>query len=230
MDLTASEWNALILSLKVATTATFCGLPFALLAAHALAHRAFFGKSLIETLLNLPLVLPPVAIGYLLLIALSPTSVLGSWLAEIGIRFAFSWTGAALASFVMAFPLMVRAIRLSMEGVDPQLLEAAALLGVSPADRFFRVTLPLAVPGIIAGTVLAFARALGEFGATITFAANIPGLTQTLPLALYTATQSPDADIPALRLALLCTLPALISLLIGNNLGKLLGTRFGGAK
>ncbi|TNE63097.1 MAG: molybdate ABC transporter permease subunit [Alphaproteobacteria bacterium] len=214
------ESVALALSFKVAVTATLVALPFAVLFAHLLARKQFPGKLVLDTIVHIPLVVPPVVVGYVLLITFAPTGAFGGWLADHGLSPAFKWQGAALASGIMAFPLMVRAIRQAFEAEAPAFRDVAATLGAGPVRRFFAVGLPLAWPGILSGTVLGFARAIGEFGATITFAASIPGLTQTLPLALYSAAQSPGGEAAAARLALLCLIPALLSLLISEILSR----------
>jgi len=211
--LTSGEIEALILSLKVATSATLIALPFAIAIAYWLARSNFPGKVLIDTLIHIPLVVPPVVVGYILLITLAPTSYIGSWLADLGLSPAFKWQGAAIASGVMAFPLMVRSIRQAFEAEPTAYADIAATLGVTRWVQFRRISLPLAFSGILSGSVLGFARAIGEFGATITFAANIPGLTQTLPLALYDAAQAPGGENTAARLAILCLIPALLSLI-----------------
>ncbi|HSF95851.1 MAG TPA: molybdate ABC transporter permease subunit [Thermohalobaculum sp.] len=201
---TAAETQALWLSLRVALVAVAAALPPAVATAWLLARYNFPGKALVDSLVHLPLVLPPVVMGYLLLIALGTTAPLGGWLWEtFGLRFAFSWTGAALASAIITFPFQVRAIRLSMEAIDPGLSQAAETLGAGPLDRFVNVVLPLALPGIIAGAITAYAASLGEFGAIITFVSNIPGETRTLPLAIYTAIQTPGGEAAAARLAAL---------------------------
>jgi len=193
LGLTPVELEAFRLSLWVSGWAVAGSLPLGILLAWILARQPFPGKSLLDGLVHLPLVLPPVAIGYLLLVLLGRRGIIGAWLYEnLGITLAFTWKGAALAAAVMAFPLLVRAVRLSFEGVDQKLESAARTLGAGPVRVFFTVTLPLVTPGIIAGFILAFARSLGEFGATITFVSNIRGETQTLPLALYTLAQVPD--------------------------------------
>ena len=202
-EFTPDELTAIRLSLKVALWATFGSLPLGLLAAYALARWRFPGKLLLDGLIHLPLVMPPVVTGYLLLLSFGRRGFIGAPLAEhLGIVFSFRWTGAALACGVMAFPLLVRAVRLSFEAVDRRLEEAAGTLGASRAWVFLTVTLPLALPGVLAGMVLAYAKALGEFGATITFVSNIPGETQTLPSAIYTFTQVPGRETGALRLTL----------------------------
>jgi molybdate transport system permease protein len=218
---TADEVDAIRLSLKVASWATLCTLPLGVSVAWALARGRFFGKTLVDALVHLPLVMPPVVTGYLLLLTLGRRGPVGAWLEEtLGIVFAFNWTGAALACAVMGFPLMVRAIRLSIESVDTGLERAAATLGASRAWVFLTVTLPLALPGIIAGAVLCFAKALGEFGATITFVSNIPGVTQTLPTAIFTYTQVPGGDAPALRLTLVSILISLAALVVSEWLAR----------
>ena len=200
----SAELDALRLSLEVATRSVAFSLPLAVLVAWILTRGRFPGRTLFDAFVHLPLVLPPVAVGYVLLLMLGAQAPLGRWLqARFGIQLPFTTLGAALATAVMTFPLMVRAIRLSLENVDRGLEAAARTLGAGPLDRFLTITLPLMLPGILAGAVTAFAAGLGEFGAVITFAANIPGVTRTLPLALYTAMQSPDGDPLALRLAIL---------------------------
>ena len=200
----SAELEALRLSLEVATRSVAFTLPLAVLVAWILTRARFPGRTLLDAFVHLPLVLPPVAVGYVLLLLLGSRAPLGSWLhAHFGIELPFTTAGAALATAVMTFPLMVRAIRLSLENVDRGLEAAARTLGAGPLDRFCTITLPLMLPGILAGAVTAFAAGLGEFGAVITFAGNVPGVTRTLPLALYTAMQSPDGDALALRLALL---------------------------
>lgn len=204
LDLSPQEVDALWLSLKVSLAAVAVSLPFAICMAWILARWQFAGKQLLNSLVHLPLVLPPVVTGYLLLILLGRNGPIGAWLDEsFGIVLAFRWTGAAVAAAVMGFPLMVRAIRLSFEAMDPKLEQAAATLGASRFLVFLTVTLPQALPGLLAGAILGFAKALGEFGATITFVSNIPGQTQTLPLAIYNFTQIPDGELGALRLSLI---------------------------
>lgn len=218
---TPEELDAIRLSLKVATWATLVTLPLGVLTALALARGRFFGKTLLDALVHLPLVMPPVVTGYLLLLAFGRRGPAGAWLEDtFGIVFAFNWTGAALACAVMGFPLMVRAMRLSIEAVDPGLERAAATLGANRAWVFLTVTLPLALPGVIAGAVLCFAKALGEFGATITFVSNIPGVTQTLPTAIYTYTQVPGGDEPALRLTLVSIGISLVALVVSEWLAR----------
>ena len=215
----SAELEALRLSLEVATRSVAFSLPLAVLAAWILTRARFPGRTLLDAFVHLPLVLPPVAVGYVLLLLLGARAPLGAWLyAHLGIRLPFTTAGAALATAVMTFPLMVRAIRLSLENVDRGLEAAARTLGAGPLDRFFTITLPLMLPGILAGAVTAFAAGLGEFGAVITFAANIPGVTRTLPLALYTAMQSPEGDPLALRLATLSFALGLAGLLVAELL------------
>ncbi len=209
--LTPPESEALLLSLRISAVAVFCALPLAFAAALLLARTRFPGKTLVDGLIHVPLVLPPVAIGFLLLIAFGTRGPLGGFLLDtFGIRFVFSWTGAALASAIITFPFQVRAIRLSLEAADPGLTAAAQTLGAAWWDRLLNITLPLALPGIAAGIVTAFAASLGEFGAIITFVSNIPGETRTLPLAIYTALQAPGGEVEAMRLSLLSIALALI--------------------
>ena len=214
------EWQAVALSLRVALTATLVSLPLGIFTAYALARWRFPGHALLNGLVHLPLILPPVVTGYLLLLTFGSQGPLGRPLATLGITFAFRWTGAALAAALMAFPLMVRAIRLSVEAVDPKLEQAAATLGASRLKVFATITLPLAFPGIIAGAVLAFAKAMGEFGATITFVSNIPGQTQTLPSAIYVFLQVPGGEASALRLAFVSIVIAMTALLASEWLSR----------
>lgn len=217
MTLTPTEWIALWLSLKVAGVAIVLALPFAVWVAWILSRKQFFGKWLLEGVIHLPLVLPPVVVGYLLLLAFGRNGWIGSFLREtFGVSVAFTWVAAAIAAGVMGFPLMVRAIRLAFDTVDTGIENAARTLGASRKRVFFTIALPLAVPGVVAGTILGFARALGEFGATIAFAANIPGETRTLPLAIYTALQAPDGDEIAFRLAVLSAIVALIAVALSE--------------
>ncbi len=229
LDLGPEEWMAVRLSLQVAAWATLASLPPGILVAVALARWSFPGKQLLNGLVHLPLILPPVVTGYLLLLTFGTNAPVGAALKEIGIVFAFRWTGAALAAAVMAFPLMVRAIRLSVEAIDPRLEEAAATLGASRGWVFLTVTLPLALPGILAGAVLAFAKAMGEFGATITFVSNIPGQTQTLPSAIYTFLQVPGGEDAALRLVLISVALAMGALLLSEVLARRVARRVGAA-
>ena len=219
--LTPEEWAALELSLKVATVATLASLPAGVAVAYLLARGRFPGRSALDALVHLPLILPPVVTGYLLLLAFGRKGPVGAWLeAHFGLVFSFRWTGAALAAAVMGFPLMVRAIRLSIEAVDRRLEQAAGTLGAGRILTFLLVTLPLALPGILAGSVLAFAKAMGEFGATITFVANIPGETQTLPTAIYTFTQVPGGDAAAMRLVLISVAVSVLALVLSEWLAR----------
>lgn len=215
------EWTAIFLSLRVATVATIFAVPFAILAAYALARWTFPGKILVDSLLHLPLVMPPVVTGYLLLLTFGKQGAVGKLLNDLfGLSFSFRWTGAALACGVMGFPLMLRAIRLSFDSIDRRLETAAGTLGANRAWTFFLVTLPLALPGIIVGAILCFAKALGEFGATITFVSNIPGETQTIPSAIYTYTQVPGGEAQALRLTLVSIAIAMAALLASELLNR----------
>jgi molybdate transport system permease protein len=226
LHLSPDEWNAVRLSIKVSTWATVVALPFGIAIAYALARREFWGKSILNGIVHLPLILPPVVTGYLLLITFGRRGPAGAFLAEhFGIVFSFRWTGAALACGVMAFPLMVRAIRLSIEAVDRKLEAAAGTLGASPLWVFATITLPLILPGIIAGMILSFAKAMGEFGATITFVSNIPGETQTLPSAIYTFTQVPGGDLGALRLTLVSIAIAMVALVASEVLARRVSRR-----
>jgi molybdate transport system permease protein len=228
-DLTPDEWTAIHLSLWIAFIATLTSLPFGIAIAWLLARKNFWGKALLDGVVHLPLVLPPVVTGYLLLISFGRRGPIGSFLAEnFGIVFSFRWTGAALACGVMGFPLMVRAIRLSFEAIDRRLEDAAATLGASPPWSFVTVTLPLALPGIIAGMVLCFAKALGEFGATITFVSNIPGETQTISAAIYSLTQVPGGDAAALRLVVVAIVIALVALIASEWFARRAGMRYHG--
>ncbi len=217
---TADELTAIALSLKVASVAALASLPFGVALGWLLARKRFFGKSLIDALVHLPLVLPPVVVGYALLVTFGSQGTMGKLLAPLGIDFSFRWTGAALASAIMGFPLMVRAIRLSIEATDRRLEQAAATLGASPWRVFRTITLPLAFPGIAAGTVLAFAKALGEFGATITFVSNIPGETQTLSSAIYGLMQVPGGETGIWRLAMVAVVISLLALLASEWLTR----------
>ncbi|WP_127114308.1 molybdate ABC transporter permease subunit [Shimia sediminis] len=222
------EWQAVALSLKVALWATLAGLPLGLFTAYALARWEFPGKQLVNGLVHLPLILPPVVTGYLLLMTFGTRAPVGAFLQDIGITFAFRWTGAALAAGVMAFPLMVRAMRLSIEAVDIKLEQAAATLGASRLWVFLTVTLPLILPGIIAGGILAFAKAMGEFGATITFVSNIPGQTQTLPSAIYAFLQVPGGESAAMKLVLISVAVAMTALLLSEIFARRLTKRMEG--
>jgi len=227
--LTPLEIEALGLSLKVAVASVVFSLPLGLAAAWLLARRAFPGKSLVDGIIHLPLVVPPVVVGYALLVLFGRRGPVGAWLYDIfGVTIAFTWKGAAIAAAVMAFPLMVRAMRLSLEAVDRRFEAAARTLGAGRFRVFATITLPLMAPGILAGVVLAFARALGEFGATITFVSNIPGETRTLPIALYTLTQTPDGEAAAARLALIAVALALAAVVASEWLARRLARRMGG--
>lgn len=221
------EWQAVALSLRVAFWATLVALPLAILAAHALARWRFPGRQVLNGLVLLPLILPPVVTGYLLLLTFGTQAPVGAALNAIGITFAFRWTGAALAAGIMAFPLMVRAIRLSIEAVDPKLEEAASTLGASRPWVFVTVTLPLILPGVLAGSVLGLAKAMGEFGATITFVSNIPGQTQTVPSAIYAFLQTPGGESAALRLVLISVGIAMAALLLSEWLSRRVAARIG---
>ncbi|MBB3323185.1 molybdate ABC transporter permease subunit [Atlantibacter sp. RC6] len=228
MILTEPEWQAVLLSLKVSSIAVMISLPFGILCAWVLVRCSFPGKSLFDSLIHLPLVLPPVVVGYLLLVAMGRRGFIGQWLYDwFGLTFAFSWRGAVLAAGVMSFPLMVRAIRLALEAVDLKLEQAARTLGAGRWRVFFTITLPLTLPGIIAGTVLAFARSLGEFGATITFVSNIPGETRTIPSAMYTLIQTPGGESAAARLCLISIVLAVMSLMIAEWLARVSRKRMG---
>lgn len=220
-EFTAEEWTAIALSLRVATAATVASLPMAILLGYALARWSFPGKTLLNGFLHLPLVLPPVVTGYLLLLSFGRQGPVGAFLYDtFGVTFSFNWMGAALASAVMGFPLMLRAIRLSFELVDRRLEAAAGTLGAGPLATFLVVTLPLALPGVLVGSILCFAKALGEFGATITFVSNIPGLTQTIPSAIYSYTQVPGGEAGALRLAAVSIAIALLALIVSEVLSQ----------
>ncbi len=216
-DISPTEWTAILLSLRVATVATLVATPLGIAVAWLLARREFWGKALLDAAIHLPLVLPPVVTGYLLLLTFGRRGVVGAWLAEhLGLVFAFRWTGAALACGIMAFPLLVRPIRLSIEAVDRRLEQAAATLGAAPWQVFLTVTLPLSFSGVLAGMVLGFAKALGEFGATITFVSNIPGETQTISSAIYALIQTPDGDAAAIRLVVVSVLISMMALVVSE--------------
>jgi len=222
------EAEALALSLQVAGWSVLCSLPLGVLVAYVLARYQFWGKTLIDGIVHLPLVVPPVVVGYLLLVMLGRRGPVGAWLHDwFGITVIFTWKGAAIAAAVMAFPLLVRAVRLSLESVDTRLEAAARTLGASRARVFATITLPLMAPGILTGAVLAFARSLGEFGATITFVSNIPGETRTLPIALYTATQIPGGEAAAMRLAVISVALALAALVASEVLARHVRRRIG---
>ena len=227
--LSTEEWRAVTLSLRVSAVATVLSLPFGIFVAYALARWQFRGRQLLNGLVHLPLILPPVVTGYLLLITFGRKGYVGQFLDQwFGIVLAFRWTGAALAAAVMAFPLMVRAIRLAVEAVDPKLEEAASTLGAPRLWVFATVTLPLVLPGIIAGAILAFAKAMGEFGATITFVSNIPGQTQTLPSAIYAWLQVPGGDDRAFRLVLVAIAIAMTALLLSEWVSRAVARRISG--
>ena len=229
-ELSPQDWTAVVLSLRVAAVSTLVALPFGIAIALLLARGSFWGKSLLDAVVHLPLVLPPVVTGYLLLISFGRKAPLGAFLADhLGIVLSFRWTGAALACGIMAFPLMVRAIRLSVEAIDRRLEDAAATLGANSGWTFVTVTLPLALPGIIAGMMLAFARALGEFGATITFISNSPGETQTISAAIYTLIQVPGGDADALKLVVISLVICFAALLASEWLARRATARLHGA-
>ncbi len=223
------EWKAVALSLRVAFWATLLSLPLGIFTAHALARWSFRGKQVVNGLVHLPLILPPVVTGYLLLLTFGTRGPVGGLLEDWGIVLAFRWTGAALAAGVMAFPLMVRAIRLSIEAVDTKLEQAAGTLGASPVRVFLTVTLPLSLPGIVAGAILAFAKAMGEFGATITFVSNIPGQTRTIPSAIYAFLQVPGGEASAMKLVIVSVAVAMGALVLSEILARRVAARVGGA-
>lgn len=229
MSADAAAWEALRLSLWVSLWATLLAVPLALWVAWILARRDFRGKALLSAAVHLPLILPPIVTGYLLLILFGRTAPLGRALDSIGITFAFHWSGAVLAAIIMGFPLMVRAMRLAIEAVDPKLEEAAATLGAPRWSVFGRVTLPLIAPGILAGAVMGFAKAMGEFGATITFVANIPGQTQTLPSAIWSALQIPGGEHQAVIMVLMACAVAMAAVLASESLARRVATRIAGA-
>ncbi|WP_408592479.1 molybdate ABC transporter permease subunit [Paracoccus marcusii] len=224
-----TEWQAVRLSLWVGLVATLVSLPLGILTAYALARWSFPGKQILNGIVHLPLILPPVVTGYLLLVTFGRRGSIGQWLETVGIIFSFRWTGAALAAAIMAFPLMVRAIRLAIEAVDPRLEAAAGTLGASPSWVFATVTLPLILPGVLAGSILAFAKAIGEFGATITFVSNIPGQTQTVPSAIYALLQAPGGEAAAGRLVLVSITIAMTALLLSEVLARRVARRVAGA-
>jgi len=226
--LSADEWSALLLSLRVSFWSVTLMLVPGVGVAWLLARKRFHGKVLVDALIHLPLVLPPVVVGYLLLLALGRRGWIGSWMYDAwGVEVAFTWKAAAIASAVMGFPLLVRAVRLAMELVDVRIEQAARTLGAGPWRVFLTITLPLSLPGVLAGSVLAFARSLGEFGATITFAGNIEGVTRTLPVAIYTYTQVPGGDAPAARLVLVSVALSLAALVVSEVLARRIGRRIG---
>jgi molybdate transport system permease protein len=227
--LSPEEWRAVALSLRVSFWATLLSLPLGIFVAYALARWEFWGKQVLNGLVHLPLILPPVVTGYLLLLTFGRKGYVGQFLDEwFGIVLAFRWTGAVLAAAVMAFPLMVRAIRLAIEAVDPKLEEAASTLGAPRLWVFATVTLPLILPGIVAGAILAFAKAMGEFGATITFVSNIPGQTQTLPSAIYAFLQVPGGDGQAFRLVVVAIVVAMVALLLAEWVSRAIAKRIAG--
>jgi molybdate transport system permease protein len=229
LELSPAEWTAVALSLRIALVATAWALPFGIAIGWLLARGKFWGKTVLDGLVHLPLVLPPVVTGYLLLMWFGRKGPIGAFLYDhFGVVLAFRWSGAALASGVMGFPLLVRPIRLALEAIDHRLEDAAATLGANPALVFFTVTLPLALPGIVAGVLLCFARALGEFGATITFVSNIPGETQTISAAIYTFLQIPDGDAAAGRLVVVAIVLSLAALIAAEWLGRRASARFHG--
>ena len=229
LDLSPAEWTAIELSLRIAIVATAVALPFGIAIGWLLARKDFWGKTLLDGIVYLPLVLPPVVTGYLLLISFGRRGPIGAFLADhFGIVFSFRWTGAALSCGVMGFPLMVRPIRLALEAIDRRLEDAAATLGADRFWVFLTITLPLALPGVIAGAVMCFARALGEFGATITFVSNIPGETQTISAAIYTLLQVPDGEAAAGRLALIAIALSLAALIASEWFARRAGMRFQG--
>ncbi|CAM4364876.1 molybdate ABC transporter permease subunit [Vibrio agarivorans] len=228
MLLTEYEVQALILSLKVASYALVWLIPIGISLAWMLSRKQFFGKAIVDSIIHLPLVLPPVVIGYLLLITMGRQGAVGGWLLKhFNIVFSFDWKGAVLACIVVALPLMVRSIRLSLDNIDRKIEFAAATLGASPFKVFFTITMPLMLPGIITGSMLAFARSLGEFGATISFVSNIPGETQTLPLAMYSFIETPGAEVEAARLCAISIAIALLSLLISEFMQRYSSKRLG---
>lgn len=229
IDLPPEAWEALRLSLRVSFTATLIAAPLALATAHLLARRRFPGRAVLDAAVHLPLVLPPVVTGYALLLLFAPSAPLGAALAEMGLPLAFRWTGAALAAGVMAFPLMVRPMRLALEAVDPKLTEAAATLGRPPWSVWARVTLPLITPGLLAGVTLGFAKAFGEFGATITFAASIPGETRTLPAAIYAFLQVPGGEASVVGLVAVAVAVSLTAVVLSDVVARRLARRLRGA-
>jgi molybdate transport system permease protein len=229
MSLSDADWTAILLSLRVASVATLASLPVGVALAYVLARCRFPGRTLLDGIIHLPLVMPPVVTGYLLLLSFGRKGLIGSFLDQCcGIVFSFRWTGAALAAAVMGLPLMVRAIRLTIEGLDRRLEQAAGTLGARPLFVFATVTLPLAAPGILAGSILSFAKALGEFGATITFVSNIPGETQTIPSAIYSFTQVPGGDANALRLTAVSIAISLVALVASEILARRLNRQVAG--
>jgi molybdate transport system permease protein len=229
MGFTTEEWTAIGLSIKVAALAVAVSLPFGILVAHLLARGRFRGKAILNAVVFMPLILPPVVTGYLLLMTFGRKGLLGGFLESVGIVFSFRWTGAAVAAAVMGFPLLVQAIQLSMEAIDQRLEAAAGTLGANPLMVFLTVTLPLSLPGIIAGVVLCFARSLGEFGATITFVSAIPGETQTLASAIHAALQDPDGEPMAYRLTVFSVLISLAAIILAGFVSRYVARRLGAA-
>ena len=227
MGFSEEEWTAIRLSIEVAALAVTVSLPFGILVAYLLARGRFYGKAVLNAVVFTPLILPPVVTGYLLLMALGRKGLLGGFLESIGIVFSFRWTGAAIAAAVMGFPLLVQAIQLSMEAIDQRLESAAGTLGANRFMVFLTVTLPLSLPGIIAGVVLCFARSLGEFGATITFVSAIPGETQTLASAIHTALQDPDGEPMAYRLTVFSVLISLAAIVLAGFVSRYAARRLG---
>lgn len=226
-ELTPAEWQAIGLSLKIGAWSLVAGLPLAMALAWLLARCDFPGKAVVDGIIHLPLVMPPVVTGYLLLLALGRNGPVGHWLeAQFGIVFAFRWTGAVVAAVIMALPLMVRPIRLSIEAIDQRLEAAASTLGANPFLVFITITLPLALPGLLTGAILGFARSLGEFGATMTFVSNIPGQTQTLPLAIYSHIQIPGGESAAINLTIIAVLISFLALLASEYFARRLARRF----
>ncbi len=226
--LTEAETEALLLSFRISTVAVFSALPVAILVASLLARGRFRGRALLDGIVLMPLVLPPVVVGYILLVTFGTRAPIGAFLHDtFGWRFVFSWTGAALAAAIVTFPFQVRSIRLAIEAIDGDIAAAAETLGAGPVDRFFSITLPLALPGVVAGAITAFAASLGEFGAIITFVSNVPGETRTLPLAIYTAIQSPGGEAQAARLATISVALALAGLLLAEVASKRLERMIG---
>lgn len=226
--LTEAETEALLLSFRISTVAVLCALPVAILVASVLARGRFRGRAILDGIVLMPLVLPPVVVGYILLVTFGTRAPIGAFLYEtFGWRFVFSWTGAALAAAIVTFPFQVRSIRLAIEAIDRDVAAAAETLGAGPVDRFFSIILPLALPGVVAGAITAFAASLGEFGAIITFVSNVPGETRTLPLAIYTAIQSPGGEAAAARLAGISIALALAGLLLAELASRRLESLIG---
>lgn len=227
IELSPDDWTAIWLSLRIGIVATLASLPFGILTAYALARWRFPGMMIFNGIVNMPLVLPPVVTGFILLLLFGARGIFGIFLAQLGIVIAFRWTGAALACAIMGFPLMVRAMRLSFEAIDRRLEMAAKTLGASPISTFFLITLPLALPGIVVGAVLAFAKALGEFGATITFVSNIQGETRTISAAIYSYAQVPGGDANALRLTFVSIVISMLALVASEIIQRMAEKRLG---